>query len=267
MSLTRGGGPLSGRPAGVANLDLGAHPGHALYWEPHRRRIRGEIGGETLLDTEGGMLLHETGLLPVLYVPEADLRTDLLVATDHHTTCPFKGVASYRSIRLPDRTVENAVWSYPDPLPGCPPISGHAAVYRERLDHWYEEDEEVVGHLRDPYHRVDVRPSRRRVRVSLDGRVLAESSRPRLVFETGLPPRAYLPREDVDTGLLEPSNTVTVCAYKGTASHLSVRGAGEGGRDVAWEYPDPLVAAAQLAGCVAFSAERADVEIDPPLPG
>ncbi len=266
MSLTRGGGPLSGRPAGVANLDLGAHPGHALYWEPHRRRIRGEIGGETLLDTEGGMLLHETGLLPVLYVPEADLRADLLVATDHHTTCPFKGVASYRSIRLPDRTVENAVWSYPEPLPGCPPIAGHAAVYGDRLDRWYEEDEEVIGHLRDPYHRVDVRPSRRRVRVALEGRPLAESSRPLLVFETGAPARAYLPREDVDLGLLEPSGTRTVSAYMGAAAHLSVRGAGEAGRDVAWEYTHPLPEAARLAGHIGFATDRAGVEVDPPLP-
>ena len=265
MSLTRGGGPLSGRPAGIANLDLGAHPGHALYWEPYRRRIRGVVGGATLLDTERGMLLHETGLSPVLYVPEGDLRADLLVPTDHHTVCPFKGVASYRSISAGDRTLENAVWTYPDPLPGCPPISGHAAVYWDRLDHWYEEDEELIGHLRDPYHRVDIRPSSRRVRVRWDGRVLAESSRARLLFETGLPARVYIPREDVDGALLEPSDTVTVCAYKGTASHLSVRGAGDAGRDVAWVYAEPLVEAAQVGGYIAFYPEKADVEMAPPL--
>jgi uncharacterized protein (DUF427 family) len=139
-------------------------------------------------------------------------------------------------------------------------------VYWDRVDHWYEEDEEVIGHLRDPYHRVDVRSSARRVRVTLDGRVLAESSRPRLVFETGVPPRAYLPREDVDADLLEPSDTVTVSAYLGTAAHLSVRDAGEAGRDLAWEYPDPLPEAALLGGHIGFSAERAGVEIDPPLP-
>jgi uncharacterized protein (DUF427 family) len=138
-------------------------------------------------------------------------------------------------------------------------------VYWDRLDHWYEEDEELIGPLRDPYHRVDVRPSSRRVRVRWDGRVLAESSRARLLFETGLPVRIYIPREDVDAAVLEPSDTVTVDAYKGVASHLSVREAGDEGRDIAWEYVDPLAEAAQLGGHIAFHPERAAVEVDPPL--
>jgi uncharacterized protein (DUF427 family) len=266
MSLTRGGGPLSGRPAGVANLDLTAHPGHALYWEPHRRRIRGAVGGETLLDTEGGMLLHETGLPPVLYVPRADVRDDLLVPTDHHTVCPFKGTASYLSIRIGDRTIENAVWTYPDPLPGCPPIGGHLAVYWDRLDHWYEEDEELAGQLRDPYHRIDVRRSARRVRVSWEGRLLAESSRPRLLFETGLPARVLVPWEDVDAAQLEPSATVRASPYTGSASYLSVRGAGDAGHDVAWEYRQPPAEAAGVGAHVSFDRERVELEVSPPLP-
>jgi uncharacterized protein (DUF427 family) len=266
MSLTRGGGPLSGRPAGVANLDLAAHPGHALYWEPHRRRVRGVVAGETLLDTEAGMLLHETGLEPVLYVPEADVRADLLVATDHHSVCPFKGVASYFSVRAGGRTLENAVWTYPDPLAGCPSIRGFLAPYWDRVDRWYEEDEELVGRLRDPYHRVDVRPSSRRVLVRWDGRVLADSSRPLLLFETGLAVGVYIPREDVDAALLEPGETVSVDAYKGAASHLSVRGAGVAGRDVAWTYAAPLGEAAQVRGHVAFHREKVELEIVPPLP-
>jgi uncharacterized protein (DUF427 family) len=267
MSLTRGGGPLSGTPAGIANLDLSAHPGHALYWEPYPRRIRGVAGGETLLDTEGGMLLHETGLLPVLYIPEAGLRSDLFVPSDHHTVCPFKGVASYLSLRLPDRTVENAAWTYPTPLPGCPPISGHVALYWSSLDHWYEEDDELLGHIRDPYHRIDVRRTSRRVRVGWDGRLLADTSRALLLHETGLPVRLYIPREDLDLGLLEASETVTFCPYKGAASYHSVRGAGEAGHDVAWEYREPLAEAAEIRGHVAFYPERVDVEVDPALPG
>lgn len=267
MSLTRGGGPLSGTPAGIANLDLRAHPGHALYWEPYPRRVRGVAGGETLLDTEGGMLLHETGLLPVLYIPEGDLRGDLFVPSDHHSVCPFKGVASYLSVRLPDRTVENAAWTYPDPLPGCPPISGHVALYWGSLDHWYEDDDELLGHIRDPYHRIDVRHSSRRVRVGWDGRVLAESSRVRLLYETGLPIRVYVPRDDLDLDLLEPSDTVTLCPYKGVASYHSVRGAGEPGRDVAWEYREPLDEVAEVRGHVAFYPEKVQIEVVPGLPG
>jgi uncharacterized protein (DUF427 family) len=166
-----------------------------------------------------------------------------------------------------DRILENAVWTYPDPLAGCPPIRGFLAVYWDRLDSWYEEDEAIAGHLRDPYHRVDIRLTTRRVRVGWAGRMLAESSRARLLFETGVPARVYVPREDVDTAQLEPSDTVTVCAYKGTASHLSVRGAGEAGRDVALEYAEPLVDAARLAGHITFHPERVQLQVDPPLPG
>ena len=123
--------------------------------------LHARFGGEVVLDTERGRLLHETGLLPALYVPEDDVRTDLLERTDHSTHCPFKGDAAYWTIRVGDRVAENAVWGYPEPLPESSWLRGYMAFYWAPMDAWYDEDERVHGHLRDPFHRVDARASSR----------------------------------------------------------------------------------------------------------
>ena len=117
---------------------------------------------------------------------------------------------------------ENAAWSYPEPIEGAPPIAGYVAFYWNKLDRWLEEDEPAIVHARDPYHRVDVLESSRRIRVLLDGEVLAETDRPLALFETGLPTRWYLPPDDVRLDLLEPSDTRTGCAYKGFAGYWSL---------------------------------------------
>jgi uncharacterized protein (DUF427 family) len=131
---------------------------------------------------------------------------------------------------------------------------------------WREEDEPVMGHAHDPFKRIDVLRSDRHVVVSLDGTVLAESRRPTALFETLLPVRWYLPREDVRLDLLSPSSTHSVCAYKGVASYLSAEG--DAGADIAWYYPDPLHDAEQVRDLVAFWSERAHVTVDGvPVPG
>lgn len=140
----------------------------------------------------------------------------------------------------------------------CEDLDGYVLVNWDAADRWLEEDEEVVGHPRDPFHRVDIRRSSRRVVVSLDGQVMAESVRPVLLFETGLPVRSYLPREDVRLDLLEPSEKRTTCAYKGHASYFSA----PGHPDIAWTYESPLRDAEQIRGLVAFFDERSDVAID-----
>lgn len=161
MSLTLPHGPLSRRPA-AANFTIDG-PAHFLYFEAFPRRVRGVFAGETVLDTRCGKLLHETRLLPQLYVPREDVRTDLLRATDHHTHCPFKGDASYFSMVIGERTAENAAWTYPEP---------------EERARWLDEDEKVQGHLRDPYHRVDVRPTSRHVRVMVGIVIELDGERP-----------------------------------------------------------------------------------------
>jgi uncharacterized protein (DUF427 family) len=262
MSLTMATGPLSVAPA-PSNYAIDG-PKHRILFEPHPRRVRALFAGRTVLDTTRGHLLHESNLLPVLYVPIEDLDASLLEPTDHSTHCPFKGDASYWSLRVGDRVAENAVWTYREPLEAAPWLRGYAALYWNRVDTWLEEDDEVRGHLRDPYHRVDARPSSRRVQVVSGDAVLAESERPVLLFETGLPIRAYLPREDVRAEL-EPSDKRTHCPYKGDASYWSPRlEDGTVLTDAIWCYeaedllPDGPPA---IAGLVAFLHDDVEVRI------
>jgi uncharacterized protein (DUF427 family) len=254
MSLTMPGAPLSGKPKGVFNGDVRA-PEHLLYSEPVHKRIRVEFGGETIADTTGARLLFETGHLPIYYIPESDVRMDLLDRTDHTTYCPVKGDAAYWTVSAGGRTAENAVWGYPEPI--APWLTGYVSFYWNAMDAWYEEDEQVFGHPHDPYHRVDVLKSSRHVKVSVDGEVLAESSRPVILFETGLPVRYYLPREDVRLDALKPSETTSHCAYKGEARYWS-----HGSEDIAWTYETPLREAEPVRDLVCFFNERTDIEVD-----
>ena len=266
MSLTMGTAPFGHAPAGSFNVDV---PGRQrlLYIEDSPRRVRGYLDGELVVDSKRVKLLHEHGHLPIWYFPVEDVRQELLEPSDHRTHCPKKGDASYHSVRVGDRVSENAVWHYPEPIENATALAGHMAFYFGALDRWLEEDEEVFVHPRDPYHRVDVLPTSRQVRVSVDGQVLAESSRTRVLFETGLPPRYYIPLEDVRAELAA-NDVTTRCPYKGEASYHDAGGQPA----LAWEYREPIPVVAELAGHLCFFGERADIEVDgerqemPPTP-
>jgi uncharacterized protein (DUF427 family) len=259
MSLTFAAGPLAGQPPQTVNYRIEG-PAHRLLMHPFPRRLRGKFAGQTVLDTTRGMLLHETGLPPQLYVPTEDIRQDLLQPTEHHTFCPFKGTASYWSLTAGDRTAENAMWAYPEPNPESAWLRGYGAFYWSALDEWYDEDEHVEGHLRDPYHRVDVRRSSRHVRVRLGDQVIAETTRPLLLSETGLPNRLYFPRDDVRMDLLEATQTHTVCPYKGTASYWTVRAAEAKLTDAVWCYPQAGGDATPVSGYLSFLHDDITVE-------
>src|SRR3954469_294534 len=260
MSLTMGSGPLAARPA-ASNYSIDG-PAHRILFEPHPRRIRAVLGGRTVVDTVRGHLLHESNILPVLYVPFDDLDAELLEPTDHTTHCPFKGDASYWTVRAGDRVAENAVWTYREPIESAAWLAGYVAAYWDAMDAWLEEDEQLTGRLRDPYHRVDVLRASARVTVRAGGEPIAASERPLLLFETGLPPRAYLPLDDVRRDLLVPSDKTTHCPYKGTASYWSVRTESGLLEDVAWSYADPIPESAVIAGLVSFLGDAIEVEID-----
>ncbi|RJL27199.1 DUF427 domain-containing protein [Bailinhaonella thermotolerans] len=261
MSLTLGRGPLSAKAPAQVNYRVEG-PAHRLFLEGFPRRVRAVFDGRTVIDTRRGALLHETGLLPQLYVPEEDVAMELLEPTDHHTVCPFKGEASYWSLRSGDRVVDNAVWAYREPLPEASWLRGLVAFYWTAADSWLDEDEEVRGHLRDPYHRVDVRASSRHVRVLAGETVLAETRSPKVVSETGLPNRYYIPPQDVRMDLLEPSQTESVCPYKGQAAYWSLRAEGLSLDDVAWSFPEPLENALKAAGHLSFLHRDLRVEVD-----
>jgi uncharacterized protein (DUF427 family) len=263
VSLTLSSGPLAGHPPETVNYRIDG-PAHRLLMHEFPRRLRATLGGETVFDTVRAMLLHETGLLPQVYVPLDDIRAEFIQPTDHHTYCPFKGTASYWSVQAGGQVAENAIWSYPEPNPESNWLRGYAGFYWDAMDEWYDEDERAEGHLRDPYHRVDVRRSSRPVRVLLGEEVLAETRRPLLLSETGLPNRFYVPSEDVRQDLLEPSDTHTVCAYKGTASYWTVSAHGHKLTDAVWSYPEAEGDAGAVRGYQCFLHDELTVEVGQP---
>jgi uncharacterized protein (DUF427 family) len=267
MGLMTGTGPFGREPAGTFNFEP-PPPGKALYLEPTPKRIRVEVGGEVIADSGRAMLLHESGHQPIYYFPPEDVRSEFFERSDRHTHCPKKGDASYYTIRVGDEVIEDGAWYYPEPLPGAPPIKDLIAFYFKRMGRWMEEGQEVGVHPRDPYHRIDVLATDRHIRVSLDGELLAETTRATALFESNLPPRWYIPADDV-VATLESSDTVTRCPYKGTAAYYSVAGAtgngagdGGGGKDLIWYYDDPLDEALGVKGLLCFFNERVDIELD-----
>jgi uncharacterized protein (DUF427 family) len=261
MSLTVGTGPFGHRPGGVFNFELPRVKG-LIYFEDFPRRMRALFGGETVVDGRHAKLLHEHGLLPILYFPDDEVRTDLLEPSDHVTHCPWKGEARHWSLRVGDRLAENAAWGYADPIDEAPPLAGYTAFYWHLLDEWLEEDEPAIVHVRDPYHRVDVLDTSRHVRVLVNDEVVAESDHLRVIFETGLPPRWYFLPDDVRSDVLMESDKHTGCAYKGFASYWSVRTGDAVEEDVAWFYPEPRRDVERIKHHIAFFNERVDIEVD-----
>lgn len=225
--------------------------------EPCPRWVRVIFNGETIADSKGVLLLREIGLVPTYYFPREDVRMDLMAPTDHHTQCGYKGEASYWTLKVGDRVAENAAWGYLDPLPLAADIKGYVGFYWKLMDAWYEEEEQVFVHPRDPYKRVDVMPSSRHVQVVVGGQTIADTRRPRLLFETGMPTRYYIPREDVRMELLESTDASTRCPYKGVASYWRPT-VGDASRDVAWAYLDPIPEWPRIKGLIAFFNERVD---------
>jgi uncharacterized protein (DUF427 family) len=259
MGWMTGTGPLSKRPSGRFNF-APPEPGWAVYLEHTPKRIRVEVGGELIADSRRAYLLHESGAQPIYYFPPEDVRADVLEPSDRHTHCPKKGDAAYYTITAGGETVEAGAWYYPEPLPDAPPeLKGLIAFYFHRMSRWLEENEEIIVHPRDPYHRVDVVATDRHIRVSLGGQVLAETNRALALFESNLPPRWYIPRADVSAELVD-SDTVTRCPYKGTAGYHSVDA--EGGHDIVWYYTEPLAEVGRIKDLVCFLNEQVDIELD-----
>ncbi len=244
---------IEGRESGFKT-----NPEYKVTLERSPRRVRVKFNGETIADSSAAHLLFETRHLPVYYFPRADVRMDKLMPTEHHTFCPYKGTAAYWTIRVGDKVSENAVWGYPDPYDEVPALKDFVAFYWDRVDGWYEEDEEIFVHPRDPYKRVDVVASSRHVQVVVGGQIVADTKRARFLFETRLPTRYYIPPEDVRMDLLVPSDKATACPYKGKARYHSVRVGQEVFPDIVWFYPEPIAECPKIKGHLCFFNELVD---------
>ena len=256
MTLTLGTGPLAAGAPTATNYVLDG-PQHKLLFTAFPRRIRATLAGETIVDSERAMLLHESNIFPVVYVPMDDVSTQLLSKTDLSTHCPFKGDASYWTISAGDTVAENAVWGYENPLEAASWLQGYVAIEWGRMDHWYDEDDEIFGHIRDPYHRVDARPTSRRYQVRIDGHLVADTTDAFVVSETGADNRIYIPPADVRTDQLTRSDTATHCPHKGDTvywHHIETDS-----HDVAWSYPAPLEEATRVAGYLCFDGPNVEL--------
>jgi len=218
------------------------------------------LGGIVVADTRRPLLVWESPHYPTYYIPAGDVLAGVLVPTGETSRSPSRGEAAILTVVAGGREAAGAARTYPDsPLPE---LRDAVAFDWEAMDHWFEEDEEVYVHPRDPYTRVDILRSSREVRVEVAGLLVARSARPTLLFETGLPVRTYFPKTDVRMDLLVPSGTVTRCPYKGTAEYWDVVVDGERHRDLAWSYPFPAAESAKVAGLVAFYDEKVDTVVD-----
>jgi uncharacterized protein (DUF427 family) len=226
------------------------------------RWIRGVVDNVLIVDSRRAQLVREPGRPPVYYFPMADVRMDLLEQSDRVAEFPSKGPTIFWDLSIDSGRREHAAilhTALPDRLAS---LAGHVSFRWQALDAWYEEDEQVYFHPRDPMTRVDVLPSSRLVRIELDGVILAESRRPHLLFETDLPTRYYLPSEDVRLDLLAASDSHTGCPYKGTASYFHLKLGSKNYPDFVWTYLDPLPEAARIGGMLAFYNEKVDLYVD-----
>jgi uncharacterized protein (DUF427 family) len=255
--------PASLGPAAGAALDELAGPGK--WWplvEPTPRRIRVRLGGELVADSRRALLHLQYGpgdlprsFLPTYYVPSDDVQPGVLADREEDAS----GLTTW-TVQAAGRRVERGAWMHTSPPPPLEALAGLLTFsWRDLI--WFEEDEPLQAHARDPHKRVDVVAGSRHVRVELEGHLLAESRRPLLLFETALPVRYYLPAGDVVAALL-PSQTVSVCPYKGVASWWSVRVGDRVVEDLVWSYPTPIAENPRIAGLLCFLDERVDVIVD-----
>lgn len=236
-----------------------AEPEHVRV-ERSQKRVRVMLAGEVIADSRRPLLVWEKPYYPTYYFPEEDVAGDRLIPEEGSRRSRALGESRSYAVKAGGREAGAAAYAYPDsPLEE---LRDHLAFSWRKMDHWFEEDEEVYVHPRDPYTRVDILSSSRHVRIEVDGVTVAESHKPTLLFETGLPVRYYLPKTDVRMDLLEPSNTHTGCPYKGTASYWSLMSGGSRHDDLVWSYPFPTREASKIAGLMCFFDEKVDVYVD-----
>jgi uncharacterized protein (DUF427 family) len=227
--------------------------------EPAPRRVRGYFDNILVFDTTRARYVWEVPYYPQYYIPLSDVRMEHLVDEDHPQRLQL-GPSRLHSLTT-DRLTRKAAARVYDTNSGGP-VAGYVRFEWETLD-WFEEDERIIGHPRNPYVRIDALRSHRQVRVEIDGVVLAETRSPVLLFETGLPTRYYLDRTDVEFEHLETSNTQSVCPYKGiTSGYWCARVGDTVHSDVAWTYDYPMPQVAPIAGLIAFYNEIVDTFLD-----
>ncbi len=227
--------------------------------EQGRKRIRAFLGGAAVVDTIRPLLVWEGPYYPTYYFHADDVLAKL-TPTDQTEHSPSRGDSVVHDVVSAGVTAPGAARVMGEsPIPE---LTGAVRLDWASMEDWFEEDEPVYTHPRDPYTRVDILASSRQMRVEVDGHVVAETRSPRILFETHLPPRYYMPVTDLRTEMLRPSPTVTHCPYKGAATYWSLELDGKVYDDLVWIYRTPLPESQKIAGLACFYNERVDIYID-----
>jgi uncharacterized protein (DUF427 family) len=257
MGLSWQQGPLSGASVGrfLAPTPL---PERLLFAEPLRRRLRVKLAGEWIADSEDVLLLHEPGRYPVAYFPLDDVRPDVLVGENRTTQHRDFGDTAWFTVKVGERSVPRGAWQYTALLDYASELRSRVAFAWRTMDAFYEEDERIVGHAADAYHRIDIRQSSRHLVVKDGERLVADTTRPIVLFESGFAPRWYVPRQDITENVLIPVEGQTFCPYKGLASYYGI---GDH-KKAAWSYTRAWPEVARVSNLVSFEPDEVEVFLD-----
>jgi uncharacterized protein (DUF427 family) len=257
MGLSWQQGPLSSGAVGRF-LVPEPLPTRLLFVEPLRRRLRVRFGGAWIADSERVVLLFEPGRYPVAYFPETDIAADVLERIDHGTLHQDLGRTSWFAVRSGDQVVQRAAWQHTDLPAHASELLSRVAFAWRAMDAFYEEDERIVGHAADPYHRIDIRQTSRHLEVRHGEQVIADTTRSLVLYESGFAPRWYVPRADINESALALAKNQTFCPYKGICSYYDI---GET-RSAAWGYPDAYPEVGRIANFVSFEPDIVTVHLD-----
>ena len=266
MGLSWQQGPLSGSGVGrfLSPVPL---PERLLFAEPLRRRMRVRFAGRWIVDSEDVVLLHEPGRYPVAYFQYQDLAPGVLEPTDTVTRHQDLGATSWYAVRAGGKRTPRAAWRHTDLPAYAGELHGRVALAWRAMDACYEEDERILGHAADAYHRIDIRRASRHLVVRCEGRVVADSTAPVVLYESGFAPRWYVPRADIDVAALTPVDGKTFCPYKGLASYYDIGGS----QRSAWSYREAYSEVARVSDLVSFEPDKVEVELEgarlAPAPG
>ncbi|RKR31737.1 DUF427 domain-containing protein [Paraburkholderia sp. BL17N1] len=257
MGLSWQQGPLS--PGAIGRfLVPESLPKRLLYVEPLRRRMRVRFGETWIADSEHVLLLFEPGRYPVAYFPESDIAPDTLERIDHTTQHPDLGPTSWCAVRAGEHSAPRGAWQHTSLPAHASELQARVAFAWRAMDAFYEEDERVLGHAADTYHRIDIRQTSRKLVVRHRERIIADTTRALVLYESGFAPRWYVPRADTDESALVPVEHQTFCPYKGICSYYHIGDA----RLAAWSYPDAYPEVGRISNLVSFEPDIVTVHLD-----
>jgi uncharacterized protein (DUF427 family) len=257
MGLSWQQGPLS--PGAIGRfLVPDPLPKRLLYAEPLRRRMRVRFGGRWIADSQDVLLLFEPRRYPVAYFPEADISRESLQRTEHTTQHQDLGLTSWYAVRAGEQSAPRGAWQHTDLPAYASELQARVAFAWTAMDAFYEEDERILGHAADSYHRIDIRQTSRSLVVRHSDRIVADTKRPVVLYESGFGPRWYVVRADVDESALTPIERQTFCPYKGLCSYYDI---GDG-HQAAWSYREAYPEVGRISGLVSFEPDIVSVQLD-----